>query len=282
MKNKSRWVMMLVIILVSCFSMAVYGQLNDVESHWAGEVINQWLEKGLVGGYSDGSFRPDNDISRAEFMVLVNNVFEYSKEEEINYIDVDENKWYGQTIKRAKAAGYISGYDDGTMKPNNPISRQEVAAIISRIMKLEGDEKAAEIFKDKDEIKWSKAYVGAVSKANYMIGFLDGEFKPLNNITRGESLYSLNNILVGMKGSDLVQAVAKQDLFGVTYIQVSYRGNKPSSVKANGKDLKYDSKDAKWKGSSLEIEKGHIIEVVVIENGKEVKVHVAVKDMSDN
>lgn len=283
MKNKSRWIICLVIILVTSFSMTVYGQLKDVENHWAGDVINQWVEKGLAGGYSDGSFRPDNDISRAEFMVLVNNVFEYSEEMEIDYKDVDENKWYGDTIKRAKAAGYISGYDDGTMKPDDPISRQEVATIIFRIMKLEADDQAVEKFKDKDKIKWSRPYVGAVSQANYMIGFLDGEFKPLNNITRGESLYALNNILVGMGRSDVVQAVAKQDFFGVTHIYVTWsKEMKPLSVKANGKDLKYDSKDGKWKGSSLEWKKGDMVEIVGVENGEEVKIKVLVKDMSDN
>ncbi len=81
--------MALIIILVTGFSMTAYGQLNDVEGHWAGEVISQWVEKGLANGYDDGSFRPDNDISRAEFMVLVNNVFEYSEEVEIDYKDVD-------------------------------------------------------------------------------------------------------------------------------------------------------------------------------------------------
>lgn len=74
MKNKSRWIMVLIIVLVSESSMVAYGQLNDVESHWAGEIISKWVEKGLSIGYSDGTFRPNNDISRAEFMVLVNNV----------------------------------------------------------------------------------------------------------------------------------------------------------------------------------------------------------------
>ncbi len=82
------------------------------------------------------------------------------------------------------------------MKPNNPITREEVATIISRIMKLEPAEKEVEKFKDKEEIKWSKPYVGAVSKAGYMIGFLDGQFKPANNITRAESLYALNDVFV--------------------------------------------------------------------------------------
>jgi hypothetical protein len=270
---------MIATIFMSIVPLEVYASVSDISGYWAEDVIAQWIEKGLANGYRDGTFRPKNDISRAEFMKLVNNAFEFTEEIEIDYKDVLEGKWYVSTIKKAKAAGYISGYKDGTMKPDNPITREEVAAIITRIMNLSPDEKGIESFKDKNEMRWSKGYIGAVATAKYMVGFPDGTFKPLNNITRGEAVYALNNII----GKKEVQVIAKQDFFGITYIRVLWdKGVKPSSVKANGKELNYDDTDKKWKGTSLDLEIGDEVEITVIQDGVETKMTVIVKDILDN
>ena len=72
----------LVIALCLVLSMAVTAfaaPLMDIENHWAKEQIKTWEEKGLVKGYEDGTFRPDNNVSRAEFMALVNRAFNYQE-----------------------------------------------------------------------------------------------------------------------------------------------------------------------------------------------------------
>lgn len=252
---------------------------TDLSGYWAKDVIIQWLEKGLASGYSDGTFRPQNQITRAEFMSLVNNAFNFTEEAEINFKDVAEDKWYARVVKIAKAAGYINGYQDGTMRPESPITREEVATIIAKIKNLPLDEGTVEVFKDKEQIKWSKGFVGAVVNAKYMVGFPDGTFKPQNNITRGEAIYALNNII----SKEEVKLIAKRDFFGITYIQVLWnKGVHPSSVKANGKDLTYDKEEGKWKGTSLELNIGDIVEITVLQNGVESKETVIVKDILDN
>lgn len=281
--TKALWMLMVIIILASIFPLSAYANPNDISGYWAETVVLEWVEKGLASGYTDGTFRPKNDISRAEFMKLVNSAFEYDQEEEIDYKDVSPGKWYVNVVKKAKAAGYISGYNDGTMKPDNPITREEVASIIARIMGLNSNEKGVEKFKDKDQIKWSKGYVGAVVKEEYMVGFPDGSFKPQNNITRGEAIYALNNIIKGRTHEEGVHGVAKQDFFGITYIHIVWnQGVKPSSVKANGQELKYDNKDGKWKGTSLELKIGDAVEILAIEDGAETKIDIVVKDILDN
>lgn len=272
--TKALWMIMVISILASIFPLSAYANLSDISGYWAEKVVVEWVENGLASGYPDGTFRPENDISRAEFMSLVNSAFEYTQEEEIDYKDISTGKWYISIIKKAKAAGYISGYNDGTMKPDNPITREEVATIIVKLMDLRLDAKGIDGFKDKDKIKWSKEYVGAVVNAKYMVGFTDGTFNPQKNITRGEAIYALNNIVIGKKN------VAKQDFFGITYIQVSWNeGVKPSSIKANGQDLEYDNKDGKWKGTSLTLNIGDKVEILVIQNGIEVKETIIVKDI---
>ncbi|MDR9786763.1 MAG: S-layer homology domain-containing protein [Peptococcaceae bacterium MAG4] len=200
----------LVIALCLVLSMAVTAfaaPLTDIENHWAKEQIKTWEEKGLVKGYEDGTFRPDNNVSRAEFMALVNRAFNYQEKAEIDYKDVKEDAWYADVIKIAKAAGYISGYEDGTMRPNNPISRQEAAIIIMKILGLEENAAGADKFQDASSIPaWSKGAVGAVASAGIMGGYPDGTFRAASFITRAEAVVTLDRALSGEAG------VVKEDV----------------------------------------------------------------------
>lgn len=274
--------MISILIILSIIPIESYA-VSDISNHWAKNVIESWVERGLAKGYPDGTFKPNNLISRAEFISLVNNAFGFTEEAEISFNDVHEAEWYVVPIKRAVAAGYISGYPDGTIKPEAPITRQEVAVIIAKIMKLNLNEEAAEIFKDKDKLNWSKGYVGAVVAAKYMVGYPDGNFNPLNNITRGEAIYALNNVIEGTQDVAEVQAVAKQDFLGITYIRVKWnQGIKPTVVKANGQELIYDSSDGEWKGTALDLHIGDDVEIVSVINGIEKKMVIKVKDILDN
>ena len=194
----------LVIALCLVLSMAVTAfaaPLTDIENHWAKEQIKTWEEKGLVKGYEDGTFRPDNNVSRAEFMALVNRAFNYQEKAEIDYKDVKEDAWYADVIKIAKAAGYISGYEDGTMRPNNPISRQEAAIIIMKILGLEENAAGADKFQDASSIPaWSKGAVGAVASSGIMGGYPDGTFRAVNLIKRAEAVVALEKALSSKAG----------------------------------------------------------------------------------
>jgi len=69
-------------------------------------------------------------------MTLTNKAFGFTLEEPIEFIDIADSDWFAGAVRKAKAAGYIGGYPDGSMKPNNPISRQEAAVILSKIRGL--------------------------------------------------------------------------------------------------------------------------------------------------
>ncbi|KAB2334397.1 phosphatase PAP2 family protein [Bacillus mesophilum] len=190
-------------MLVSTLPVYANDQLSDIKGSFAEEQIQSWVDQDLVKGYSDGTFKPNKSITRAEFMVLVNRAFKYNKEAEINFKDVSSDDWYYKEVSKAIAAGYLDGFPDQTMKPQDLITRQEVAKIISIINKLEKDEAAAELFKDFSSIPaWSKGYIGSVRAADLMAGYLDGSFKPLNKITRAESVVTLNNVLELIKDSE--------------------------------------------------------------------------------
>ncbi|PKM65558.1 MAG: hypothetical protein CVU95_14595 [Firmicutes bacterium HGW-Firmicutes-2] len=169
---------------------------SDIENHWAGNTIKEWMEKGLASGYGDGSFKPDNSITRAEFMKLVNNAFGYTAEAEIRFSDVKEGMWYYNVIQKAVAAGYLGGYPDGTMQPENLISRQEAAIVIAKVKNLAQNSEIAMNFTDSSEMaSWSNGYIGAVVEAGLMDGYPDGSFKPMAQIKRAEAIVALNQAM---------------------------------------------------------------------------------------
>ncbi len=169
--------------------------VSDISDHWAKETIQDWVDQEYINGYEDSTFKPDNNITRAEFMTLANKAFGYTATTAITYTDVAADAWYADEVAKAKAAGYIEGYPDGTMKPEGAISREEVASIIVKIDALNADAEAANVFTDAAKLLWSKGAVGATKTAKIMIGYPDGSFGPQTMIKRGEAVVTLDRAM---------------------------------------------------------------------------------------
>jgi len=166
---------------------------KDIEGHWAEDVIETWMDRNWVRGYPDGSFKPNNAVTRAEYMVLVNQAFGYVTPKEISFQDVTPDQWYYETVQIASNAGYIGGYADGTMRAERPISREEAAVIMARIRRLDVSEPSAQLLSDYAGFSsWSAGYIGGVLEAGFMSGYPDGSFRPKDPITRAEALVALN------------------------------------------------------------------------------------------
>ncbi|HZK87507.1 MAG TPA: S-layer homology domain-containing protein, partial [Anaerovoracaceae bacterium] len=123
------------------------------------------------------------------------------------YTDVKADAWYADAVAKAAAAGYINGYPDGTMRPDNSISREETATIIMKINKLTENADAASKFTDANTLVWSKGAVGAVKFAGIMIGYPDGSFQPKNYIKRGEAVFALDKSLTFSKNNMIYDKV---------------------------------------------------------------------------
>ncbi len=161
---------------------------SDISKHWAESYITYLMDNNIVHGYTDGTFKPDQEVTRSEFIRMVNNLFKYEAKQEVSFKDVEENVWYYEDLKKAVKAGYIQGHVDGTFKPLNPITRQEVAKIVTIALGLEHYQVKEEAdYKDRAEIpNWSRNYIDIVSEKGIMNGHVDGSFKATKEITRGE------------------------------------------------------------------------------------------------
>ncbi|MCR8745464.1 bifunctional 2',3'-cyclic-nucleotide 2'-phosphodiesterase/3'-nucleotidase [Romboutsia lituseburensis] len=166
---------------------------KDIEKHWAKKNIEEFLTKGYIGGYEDKTFRPDNSITRAEFVKLVNKVFELKTVGTEDFKDVKPSDWFYNEICIATKAGYINGYEDKTFRPNQKITREEAASIVASLINLNNDGKLT--FKDSNKIStWAKASVDKLSDNKIMGGYEDNTFRPQGKITRAESVSMLSRI----------------------------------------------------------------------------------------
>ncbi|CEP42943.1 IdeS/Mac family cysteine endopeptidase [Paraclostridium sordellii] len=188
------------VLLGSILVIPIYVQanpkLNDIYGHWAKKEINQFISSGYVNGYEDGTFRPDNSITRAEFVKLVNKYFGFNNKENIKFSDINANDWYYNDVCIASKAGYINGYEDKTFKPNKTITREEVSKILVSI-KNQQDENYDKLNKypDKNKVSnWAKPYVEGAIEQGYLKGNDLGFLNPTNNITRAESVTILSRV----------------------------------------------------------------------------------------
>lgn len=193
MKKKHAITITAVLAASMAMSVTAFGAPTDIQGHWAQNTINKWVDKGDISGYPDGTFRPNNMITRAEFVVLVNNAMGYTKSGYAYFSDVPSHYWGKNAIQTGVAAGYISGDGNGIFRPNDPVTRQEAAAMISRILDLKQNESRAYRYTDSYAISnWAKGVVGAVSDAGIMAGYPDGSFGPNKVLTRAEAVLALD------------------------------------------------------------------------------------------
>lgn len=180
---------------VLVLGMPVVTMANDYSNHWAKDPIKQWTHYGVIAGYEDGSFKPNNHMTRAEFASVFSNVFKLEEiNETVEFSDVHTNAWYAQAIKRVASAGIMQGAS-GKFNPNAAITRQEVAVAMANAYSIttKGDKVVS--FIDADNIaSWAVAAVESLASYGYINGRENGKFDESAHITRAEVIQMLDNI----------------------------------------------------------------------------------------
>ena len=125
----------MVVVILLPFGNFAFGQVTDISNHWAKEEIKYLIEKGIIHGYPDGTFRPEENISKVEFYKLVNELIGYKEKVDIEFDDVKDSDWFYDHVKKGVKANYINKVE--TLKPNINIKREEVAEILSIVFDIE-------------------------------------------------------------------------------------------------------------------------------------------------
>ncbi len=138
---------------------------------------------GIINGYEDGSFHPEGELSRAEFCKMVNILFGYTVKDTTSFPDVTADLWYYDHVLIAKKSGYILGFEDGTFRGNEKITREQVCVILDRVL---GCYKLYDVAITDEVSDWSRLSVEKIISNGFMPLEENSTFRAKQNITRAE------------------------------------------------------------------------------------------------
>lgn len=169
-------------------------KLNDIKGHWAEPAINKLVEKGILKGYLDGSFKPENYISRAEFTFMLVKAIGLNAGGKVGFADL-EGHWSRDYIAAAAAKGIVSGYSSVNFAPEDNITREQMAVMAAKAAKLPVSADVEE-FKDDNAISpWAREAVKQMLSNNLISGYPDQTFRPPNSVTRAEAAYMIYKLI---------------------------------------------------------------------------------------
>lgn len=147
-----------------------------------------------VWGYPDGSFRPNEYMTREEAASVFNRLMgdnQTTEKTDIAFNDVGADRWSGSAIYALANAGIVTGYEDGTFKPENYITRAEMSVLMTALINSDYCKKT---FSDIDG-HWAEKSIEKAATQGWIAGYTDGTFKPDEYITRAEAVLFINNAL---------------------------------------------------------------------------------------
>lgn len=173
------------LLIVSMLMLDTAFAFNDVlpESE-LGTEVQALVDCGVVKGYEDGTFRPDKPITRAEFCKMINTLFNFTGVGVNDFTDVFFENWFYMDVLIANEYEYIKGYEDGTFRGNNKVTREQASVIVGRITPLLEIENTVTITDAVSD--WARDAVQMVANHKLLKTGEDGCFRAKEYITRGE------------------------------------------------------------------------------------------------
>ena len=168
---------------------------SDTQDHWAEDTISRFQEYNIIKGYQDGSFQPNQYLTRAEVATIINRLIGATKESYRYVPDITRQDWYYSEIRKSLQSGVMLGDDNGYVYPERYITREEAVVMIGRAFCVETQRDIFVPYTDANEIsKWSKDYFNTFINIGYINGYQDGTVHPKGNITRAEFITILDRM----------------------------------------------------------------------------------------
>ena len=168
--------------------------LSDIQGHWAESAIQKMVTQGAATGFPDGTFKPDKNISRAEFVTLTARAFKLENKNGKVFSDTGSH-WAKDYIATASANNIISGYNDEKFGPDDPITREEMAVMAVKAAGFKISSGPLN-FSDSSQVSaWAKDAVATACAKKIIVGMPDGSFRPQSNATRAQAIIVLSKAL---------------------------------------------------------------------------------------
>ena len=172
--------------------------LSDIKGHYAEKQITDWINKGFILGFPDGTFRPEAEVTRAQFVTLLNRAFKLTGTDKLNktFSDVTKDKWFYNDVIIVTSNGILEGYPDGTFGAEKPISRQDAGVIIGRYLSLANISYTNKYqnIADKSEISdYAVENIKTLAESDIITLKSGNKLNPKANITRADAVVWLYN-----------------------------------------------------------------------------------------
>lgn len=159
----------------------------DIAGHWAEEYIKTLFSKGIIGGYANGNFGPDDPVTRAQILKMALLAFSHDvTSSDSGFSDVITDAWYVDYVSYAKSQAIVDGYSDGTFKPDNYVDRAGAIKIILLAGGKDVGTSTTPNFSDVSSTDWFATYTAYAKENGIIGGYSDGTYKGGQNISRAE------------------------------------------------------------------------------------------------
>ncbi len=175
---------------------------TDVKpNYWASRAITKWSNSGYLSGYPDGTFRGNNNITRAEMVSVINRLnnskVETSKREAK---DIKSADWFFNDMNKAAKLGLIFVNEDGKLRPKDKATREETIVVLARLLNISysGNLSNAKInnFSDKNDISPENyRYIAGMVEEGFVNGYEDNTLRTKRNVTRAEFIAMIDNTI---------------------------------------------------------------------------------------
>lgn len=173
------------LVLLAAGTNSAYGHAGhtpgkDYSGHWSEQLVASAIQEGFLQGYENGAYGPDLAITRAELAVLLARVVSLDAAAADSAaalpLDVEAGSWYTQAVRQTLAAGLLTADDEGRFRPGAPVTRQDGAAVLSRLLAWSGE---------------AGSWLDQAAAGGYIEASTDGYLLPYRPLTRSEALYAL-------------------------------------------------------------------------------------------
>ncbi|OUL17503.1 S-layer protein [Nostoc sp. RF31YmG] len=186
---------------------------SDVSSnYWAAQFIQQLSQRGVIAGFPDGSFRPEEAVTRAQFAAMVNKAFQKSPQRQaINFTDVPSNYWAYSAIQQAYTIGFLAGYPGNRFEPNQVIPRQQVLVSLANGLEYSPNstvESTLQYFSDASNIAdYARSPIAAATEKQIVVNYPNVKFlNPTATATRAQVAAFIYQALVSSNQASAINS----------------------------------------------------------------------------
>jgi len=176
----------------------------DTKGHWAEAYVGQLTQRGIIGGFPDGSFKPDDGITRAQFAAIAVKALNLpGASGPANFADVSSSYWANRAIAAVSQAGLVTGFPDGSFKPEDKITRAQALVILAKALPGNANGSDTSIlnsYGDGSQVPaWAAPSVAKAARAHILVSYPDpSQIRPNVNATRADvaalTYQTLNNL----------------------------------------------------------------------------------------